>query len=66
MPGGFFVAMRVLGLMSGTSADGVDVATGEGVLRLLSLQKPGGKRLTAGAFLQSFPILAGQRFQIIA
>ena len=24
MPGGFFVAMRVLGLMSGTSADGVD------------------------------------------
>jgi len=30
---------------------GIDIATGEGVLRLLELQKPGGKRQTAEAFV---------------
>jgi hypothetical protein len=29
------------------------------------MQKPGGKRLAAAAFLQGFPIAAGQRFQMI-
>jgi len=47
-------------------ASGVTVACGDGALTFTELQKPGGKRLAAGAFLQSFPILAGQRFQIIA
>ncbi len=42
-------------------ADGVLVACGEGALLLQELQKPGGKRLPAAAFLQSFP-LAGKRF----
>lgn len=40
------------------SADvgGIVVACGEGALRLLHLQKPGGKRLAAGEFLKSFPL----------
>ncbi len=40
---------------------GVDVACGRGVLRLLELQRPGGRRLPAGEFLKGFPIRAGQR-----
>jgi methionyl-tRNA formyltransferase len=31
---------------------GIDIATGQGVLRLLVLQRPGGKRLAAAEFLQ--------------
>jgi methionyl-tRNA formyltransferase len=46
----------------GASAEGVDVATGDGVLRLLSLQKPGGKALQADEFLRGFAITAGQQF----
>jgi methionyl-tRNA formyltransferase len=33
------------------SADGIDIATGHGVLRLLELQRPGGKRQPASAFI---------------
>lgn len=33
------------------SPDGIDVATGKGVLRLLELQRPGGKRQPASAFI---------------
>lgn len=33
---------------------GIDVATGLGVLRLLALQKPGGKRQSAAVFAQSY------------
>ncbi|MEO0315427.1 MAG: hypothetical protein RI928_1883 [Pseudomonadota bacterium] len=47
-------------------ASGVTVACGEGALTFTEMQKPGGKRLSAAAFLQGFPIVAGQRFQIIA
>ena len=35
------------------------VATGDGVLRLLKLQRPGGKMLGAGEFLRGFPVAAG-------
>lgn len=42
-------------------AQGIVVACGEGALRLLELQKPGGKRLPAQEFLKSFP-LAGKVF----
>jgi methionyl-tRNA formyltransferase len=35
----------------GYSADGIDIETGVGTLRLLELQKPGGKRQTAAAFI---------------
>jgi methionyl-tRNA formyltransferase len=52
----------VPGTVLGASAEGVDVATGDGVLRLLSLQKPGGKALQADEFLRGFAITAGQQF----
>ncbi|MFN9388881.1 MAG: methionyl-tRNA formyltransferase, partial [Betaproteobacteria bacterium] len=42
--------------------DGVRVACGEGVLRLLELQRPGGRRLPAGAFLQGFALPSGTVF----
>ena len=40
---------------------GVDVACGEGVLRLTELQRAGGKRLPVADFLHGAPLLAGQR-----
>jgi len=43
---------------------GVVVACGEGALRLMQLQKPGGKRLPAREFLAGMPLAAGQRFQL--
>ncbi|MBX3726122.1 MAG: methionyl-tRNA formyltransferase [Xanthomonadales bacterium] len=36
---------------------GIDVACGEGVLRLLGLQRPGGRRLDAGDYLNGRPAL---------
>lgn len=44
--------------------DGVTVGCGEGALRLTVLQKPGGKRLPAAAFLQGFPLRAGQQLKL--
>ena len=41
---------------------GVIVACGEGALRLTELQRAGGKRLSAAAFLQGKPLVAGMRF----
>ncbi len=37
---------------------GIDVATSKGLLRLLTLQKPGGKRQAVSVFLQSTPALS--------
>jgi len=45
---------------------GIVVATGEGALRLRSLQKPGGKRLGAAQFLAGFPMRPGDRFELPA
>jgi methionyl-tRNA formyltransferase len=42
------------------NAHGLDVATGDGVLRLLQLQKPGGKRLAVADFLRGTPDGLGQ------
>ncbi len=39
------------GTIIAESKDGIDIATGDGVVRILSLQMPGGKRLTAEQFL---------------
>ena len=35
---------------------GIDLATGQGVLRLLELQKAGGKRQSAAVFVQGYPL----------
>ncbi|MEW6165883.1 MAG: methionyl-tRNA formyltransferase [Pseudomonadota bacterium] len=43
-------------------ATGITVACGEGALRLVELQKPGGRRLAGADFLTGFPVVAGQRF----
>lgn len=48
------------GTVLAVSPDGVTVACGEGALQLTALQKPGGKRLAAAAFLQGFPMKPGQ------
>ena len=49
------------GTVLAADADGVRVATGEGVLRLTELQRAGGKRLPAREFLAGFPLVAGAR-----
>jgi len=45
------------GQVLAADAQGIVVACGEGALRLLELQKPGGKRLPAQEFLKSFPLV---------
>jgi len=47
------------GTLVACSPTGIDVATGEGLLRLLALQKPGSKRQPVSVFLQSTPTVAG-------
>lgn len=42
--------------------DGILVACGEGALRLTSVQRAGGRRLTVPAFLQQIRIVVGERF----
>ena len=41
---------------------GVDVAAGDGILRLTRLQKPGGKPLDAAQFLHGFALAPGMYF----
>ncbi|MBI3347138.1 MAG: methionyl-tRNA formyltransferase [Burkholderiales bacterium] len=43
-------------------AEGLVVACGEGALRLTELQRAGGKRGPAAAFLQARPVVVGERF----
>lgn len=47
------------GCVLGADREGLLVTTGAGVLRVLRLQRPGGKMLEAGEFLRGFPIAAG-------
>ncbi len=44
-------------------ASGVVVACGQGALALTELQRPGGKRLSAGEFQRGFPVRVGGCFQ---
>lgn len=48
------------GTVIAESKSGIDIATGEGVVRILSLQLPGGKRLTAEQFLNGRSLLGVQ------
>ena len=48
------------GEVLGTDADGIRVATGDGVLVLTELQRAGGKRLAAADFLRGFALASGQ------
>ena len=43
--------------------EGIGVTCGQGVLRLLELQRNGGKPLSAGDFINGYPINQGERFQ---
>lgn len=52
------------GTILDVSPEGVVVACGEGALRLVQLQKPGGKRLPVREFLAGSTLAAGQRFQL--
>ena len=45
---------------------GIDVATGDGVLRVTHLQKSGGKSLPAAEFLRGFNITPGMVFVLPA
>jgi methionyl-tRNA formyltransferase len=49
------------GQILSAGSDGIRVATGDGVLTLLDLQRAGGKRLPAREFLQGFALTPGQR-----
>ena len=51
------------GQILAVSPDGVDVATGDGVLRATRLQKPGGKSLDAAEFVRGFALQPGMVFQ---
>jgi methionyl-tRNA formyltransferase len=60
LPGGS--ASAVPGTVCSIDADGVTVAAGEGTaLKLLELQRAGGKRLPAAAFLAGSSLAAGER-----
>ena len=43
--------------------EGIVVAGGSGALRLESLQRAGGRRLSAREFLRGFPLAVGERFE---
>jgi methionyl-tRNA formyltransferase len=46
------------------SAEGIDVACGDGALRLLELQRPGARRMSARDFLAGHPIAAQSHMSV--
>jgi methionyl-tRNA formyltransferase len=58
-------APQACGTLVQVAPEGLDVATGEGVLRLTQLQRPGGKRLSAAEFLRGQPLHAGLRLDVV-
>jgi methionyl-tRNA formyltransferase len=55
------LSARLAGEVEGADSDGLLVATGEGVLRLRKLQRPGGRMLSAADFLRGFAVSPGTR-----
>jgi len=53
------------GTIVSASAQGIVVVAGKGCVRLLELQRPGGKRLPAGNFLRGHAMPAGGRFDAV-
>jgi methionyl-tRNA formyltransferase len=53
------------GIVLAADGGGIVVACGTGALRLLELQKPGGKRLPVGDFLRGFPLSPGSAFDLV-
>jgi methionyl-tRNA formyltransferase len=53
------------GTVLAADAHGIAVTTGDGVLVLLELQRPGGKRLPAAEFLRGFAIAPGMQFDAV-
>ena len=51
------------GTVISASGDGVTIACGRGALRLMELQRAGGKRLSAAQFLQNQASIVGERFE---
>jgi methionyl-tRNA formyltransferase len=51
------------GAVIDASAEGVTIACGDGALRVIQLQRPGGRRLGAREFLAGFPLRVGERCQ---
>jgi len=49
------------GTVVAASAAGIDVATGEGLLRVLEVQRAGGRRISAAAFLNAHQLCPGAR-----
>ena len=47
------------GIVIGADADGVLIGTGQGLLRLRRLQRPGGRMLPGAEFLRGFPVAPG-------
>ncbi len=49
------------GVVGGADTEGLLVGTGQGILRLRKLQRPGGKMLPAPEFLRGWPVAPGTR-----
>ena len=62
LPDGRPPGNAIAGDVVAASAEGVDIAAVDGVLRVSRLQKAGGKPLDAADFLRGFEIQPGQRF----
>jgi methionyl-tRNA formyltransferase len=52
------------GKILAVAPEGITVACGDGALKLVELQKPGGRRLASADFLHGFSVVAGQRFAL--
>lgn len=55
--------LGAVGEVIGADAEGLLIGTGSGVLRVLKLQRPGGKMLAASEFLRGFPVAERTRIE---